>query len=116
MTESFWRNTLALETFNTEKGRVVQTEAKKKIAALDKKMPLDLVEQVYVFYLKEAPYELWPLLKKVRDEHGDALVKALATSKALPASFLRAAHESAGLDGLRRGERLGAHSAVTCDR
>lgn len=102
MTEPFWRNVLAQKTFNSIAGRIVQAEAKKKLGALDKKLPPELLAEVYRFYLKEAPYELWPLTKKTRDEHAPTLVTVLKKANALPGSFLVAGYEQGEAAGLRR--------------
>lgn len=114
MTEPFWRNVLAQKTFNSVAGRIVQSEAKKKLGALDKKLPLDLLADVYRFYLKEAAYELWPLTKKTRDEHAPTLVTVLKKEKALPASFLVAGYEQGDAVGLRRaGDFMGFVARTT---
>lgn len=101
MAEHFWRSILAAKTFNSSAGRILQREAKTKLGALDKALPLDLLDRVYRFYLDEAPCDLWPQTKKTRDEHAATLAKALGSSDAVQASFLVAAHARDGAAGLR---------------
>jgi hypothetical protein len=101
MAEHFWKSVLEAKTFNSSAGRILQAEAKKKLAAIDAMLDLDLLAKVYAFYLEEAPYDLWPATKKTRDEHAATLVKALRSSKAIQAHLLVAAHDQGGADGVR---------------
>ncbi len=101
MTEAFWKDVLARRTFNSIPGRALQADAKKKLAALDRKLPLDLLADVYRFYLRDAPYDLWATAKKTRDEHAATYAAVLDGARLVPATFLAVAHQQGGAEGLR---------------
>ncbi len=113
MSEEFWRSTLARGGFDGPGGHVVYEEAKKKLGALSKKLPLDLVADIFRFYLKHASWDFFNRLKKTKDEHAATLVDVIADSKHVGGRLLCASYEAGGADGLREAAAFVALVART---
>ena len=95
-----------MKTFNTLEGRIAQREARKKLAKLDKNLPPALLREIYAFYLKDAPYDLWPALKHTRPEHADLVAEAVVGDGCIQARFVSASHEQDPSKGVQRAGGL----------
>lgn len=106
MSAAFWESVLSLKTFNSSPGRTIQREALPRLRKLDKDLDLALIGKIVAFYLKDAPYDLWPALKGVRPEHAATVAAALAKSKELQARVACEAYAREPAAGLQQAGEL----------
>lgn len=98
---AFWEELLASDP-RSDAHRHLGSTADKTIAKLAPGLPAALVERIYVYYLSERPYALWPALARVDDAYVAPLVRALERAEpSYEAQLALASHRAGGADGLR---------------
>jgi hypothetical protein len=109
--EEVFREAIALKTFNSTKGRDIESKAGKALRNIPKSVDRDVLKKTYLRFAEESPQNLWFAINRTKAEHFDVLCEALEEHGGFQARFLLEAMKGRGAQ--QRFERfMGAAELV----